>query len=132
MPKAVPNSREPLALSAAGSSMPTLDRFSADSDRQRVAVQDAMNAPRSMRMLGLIVLAVLGSSGMFFAGRCPEQHGAWSGAQPDAPKSPTRATEPTGSSSAGSSSSLSPTKGQLTDSAVQRPSRPTSFPISSP
>jgi hypothetical protein len=35
MPKEVPNSREPLALSAAGSSMPTLDRFSADTDRYR-------------------------------------------------------------------------------------------------
>ena len=35
MPKSVPNSKEPLALSAAGSSMATLDRFSADSDRQR-------------------------------------------------------------------------------------------------
>jgi arabinan endo-1,5-alpha-L-arabinosidase len=35
MPKAVPNSKEPLALSAVGSSMPTLARFNADSDRQR-------------------------------------------------------------------------------------------------
>jgi arabinan endo-1,5-alpha-L-arabinosidase len=35
MPKSVPNSNGPLALSAAGSSMPTLDRFSADGDRQR-------------------------------------------------------------------------------------------------
>jgi len=35
MPKAVPNSREPLALSAVGSSMPTLARFNPDSDRQR-------------------------------------------------------------------------------------------------
>ena len=35
MPKSVPNSKEPLALSAAGSSTATLDRFSADSDRQR-------------------------------------------------------------------------------------------------
>jgi arabinan endo-1,5-alpha-L-arabinosidase len=35
MPKAVPNAKEPLALSAAGSSKPTLDRFKADSDRQR-------------------------------------------------------------------------------------------------
>ncbi|HEU4890450.1 MAG TPA: family 43 glycosylhydrolase [Vicinamibacterales bacterium] len=35
MPKAVPNSKEPLALSAAGSSMPTLARFDAQSDRQR-------------------------------------------------------------------------------------------------
>ena len=35
MPKAVPNSREPLALSAVGSSMPTLAKFSAESDRQR-------------------------------------------------------------------------------------------------
>ena len=35
MPKAVPNTKEPLALSAAGSSKPTLDRFKADSDRQR-------------------------------------------------------------------------------------------------
>ena len=35
MPKAVPNSTEPLALSAVGSSMPTLTRFDAGSDRQR-------------------------------------------------------------------------------------------------
>jgi len=35
MPKAAPNAKEPLALSAAGSSKPTLDRFNADSDRQR-------------------------------------------------------------------------------------------------
>jgi hypothetical protein len=35
MPQAVLNSKEPLALSAAGSSKPTLDRFSADSARQR-------------------------------------------------------------------------------------------------
>ena len=35
MPKAVPSAKEPLALSAAGSSKPTLDRFKADSDRQR-------------------------------------------------------------------------------------------------
>jgi arabinan endo-1,5-alpha-L-arabinosidase len=35
MPKAVPNAKEPLALSAAGSSKPILDRFKADSDRQR-------------------------------------------------------------------------------------------------
>jgi arabinan endo-1,5-alpha-L-arabinosidase len=34
-PKAIPNSREPLALSAVGSSMPTLARFDAASDRQR-------------------------------------------------------------------------------------------------
>ena len=35
MPKAVPTATEPLALSAAGSSKTTLDRFKADSDRQR-------------------------------------------------------------------------------------------------
>jgi arabinan endo-1,5-alpha-L-arabinosidase len=35
MPKAIPNSRESLALSAVGSSMPTLARFDAASDRQR-------------------------------------------------------------------------------------------------
>ena len=35
MPKSVPNSKEPLALSAVGSSMPTLAKFSADGDRQR-------------------------------------------------------------------------------------------------
>ena len=35
MPRAVPNSKEPLALSAAGSSMPTLARFNPESDRQR-------------------------------------------------------------------------------------------------
>jgi arabinan endo-1,5-alpha-L-arabinosidase len=35
MPKAIANAKEPAALSAAGSSMPTLDRFSADGDRQR-------------------------------------------------------------------------------------------------
>ena len=35
MPKAVPNSQETLALSAAGSSMPTLARFNPESDRQR-------------------------------------------------------------------------------------------------
>jgi arabinan endo-1,5-alpha-L-arabinosidase len=35
MPKAVPDSQEPLALSAVGSSMPTLARFDPESDRQR-------------------------------------------------------------------------------------------------
>jgi arabinan endo-1,5-alpha-L-arabinosidase len=35
MPKAVPNSKDLLALSAVGSSMPTLARFDPDSDRQR-------------------------------------------------------------------------------------------------
>ena len=35
MPKRVPQSNEPLALSAVGSSTPTLARFKADSDRQR-------------------------------------------------------------------------------------------------
>jgi arabinan endo-1,5-alpha-L-arabinosidase len=35
MPRAVPGSNEPLALSAVGSSMPTLARFNAASDRQR-------------------------------------------------------------------------------------------------
>jgi arabinan endo-1,5-alpha-L-arabinosidase len=35
MPKAIPNGKEPLALSAVGSSMPTLARFDPDSDRQR-------------------------------------------------------------------------------------------------
>ena len=35
MPKSVRGGKEPLALSAAGSSMATLDRFGADSDRQR-------------------------------------------------------------------------------------------------
>jgi arabinan endo-1,5-alpha-L-arabinosidase len=35
MPKRVPNAKEPLALSAVGSSMPTLETFKPDSDRQR-------------------------------------------------------------------------------------------------
>ena len=35
MPKVVPTSKEPLALSAVGSSMPTLAKFSPESDRQR-------------------------------------------------------------------------------------------------
>jgi arabinan endo-1,5-alpha-L-arabinosidase len=35
MPKAVPNSKESLALSAVGSSSPTLSKFRPDSDRQR-------------------------------------------------------------------------------------------------
>jgi arabinan endo-1,5-alpha-L-arabinosidase len=35
MPKAVPDAKEPLALSAVGSSMPTLARFNPTSDRQR-------------------------------------------------------------------------------------------------
>jgi arabinan endo-1,5-alpha-L-arabinosidase len=35
MPKAVPGSKEPLALSAVGSSMPTLAPFNPQSDRQR-------------------------------------------------------------------------------------------------
>ena len=35
MPKAVPDSKDPLALSAIGFSTPTLARFQADSDRQR-------------------------------------------------------------------------------------------------
>ncbi len=39
MPKAVPGTTEPLALSAIGSSRPTLARFSPDSDRQRWVVK---------------------------------------------------------------------------------------------
>jgi arabinan endo-1,5-alpha-L-arabinosidase len=35
MPKTVPNGKDSLALSAVGSSMPTLERFNAESDRQR-------------------------------------------------------------------------------------------------
>jgi arabinan endo-1,5-alpha-L-arabinosidase len=35
MPKGIPDSKEPLALSAVGSSTPTLARFRADGDRQR-------------------------------------------------------------------------------------------------
>ena len=35
MPKGVTNSREPLALSAVGSSMPTLEKLNPESDRQR-------------------------------------------------------------------------------------------------
>ena len=35
MPKAIPDSKEPLALSAVGSSMPTLSKFDPESDRQR-------------------------------------------------------------------------------------------------
>jgi arabinan endo-1,5-alpha-L-arabinosidase len=35
MPRTIPNSREPLALSAVGTSMPTLERFNSESDRQR-------------------------------------------------------------------------------------------------
>ena len=35
LPKAIPNSKELMALSAAGSSMATLARFNPDSDRQR-------------------------------------------------------------------------------------------------
>ena len=35
MPKTIPNSKEPLALSAVGSSSPTLAKFRPDSDRQR-------------------------------------------------------------------------------------------------
>jgi arabinan endo-1,5-alpha-L-arabinosidase len=35
MPKQLPHATQPLALSAIGSSMPTLERFTAGSDRQR-------------------------------------------------------------------------------------------------
>ncbi|MEN3340357.1 MAG: arabinan endo,5-alpha-L-arabinosidase [Acidobacteriota bacterium] len=38
MPKAVPNSRDPLALSAVGSSSPTLSKFRPESDRQRWSI----------------------------------------------------------------------------------------------
>ena len=38
MPKGVPNSPEPLALSAVGSSSPTLSKFRPDSDRQRWSI----------------------------------------------------------------------------------------------
>jgi arabinan endo-1,5-alpha-L-arabinosidase len=38
MPKVVPNSKEPLALSAVGSSSPTLSKFRPDSDRQRWSI----------------------------------------------------------------------------------------------
>jgi hypothetical protein len=35
MPKSVPNSKEPLALSAIGSSFATLAKFNSESDKQR-------------------------------------------------------------------------------------------------
>jgi arabinan endo-1,5-alpha-L-arabinosidase len=35
MPKAVPNSKEPLALTAVGSSTPTLAKFDPNSDKAR-------------------------------------------------------------------------------------------------
>ena len=49
MPKAVPWSQDPLALSAIGSSMPTLARFDPDSDRQRWLLEDTMTADSSPR-----------------------------------------------------------------------------------
>ena len=39
MPKTVPNAKDPLALSAAGSSMPTLATFNPASDRQRWTIR---------------------------------------------------------------------------------------------
>ena len=39
MPKGIPNSRESLALSAIGTSMPTLARFDPASDRQRWSIK---------------------------------------------------------------------------------------------
>ena len=66
MPKAVPNAKEPLALSAAGSSKPTLDRFKADERSAALAAQDAVSVDEASHEQtlaaltpALVVLAVV-------------------------------------------------------------------------
>jgi hypothetical protein len=78
-----------------------------------------MNAPRRMRMLGLIVFAVLGSSGPLSraAGQSSTAHGP--APTLTTPKSPTRATDTDGFIQRWLILEPIPTKGQLTDSAVQ-------------
>ena len=78
-----------------------------------------MNAPRRMRMLGLIVFAVLGSSGTL--PRAAGQSSTARGPAPTltTPKSPTRATDADGFIQRWLILEPIQTKGQLTDSAVQ-------------
>jgi hypothetical protein len=78
-----------------------------------------MSAPRKMRILGLIVFAVLGSSGTLL--RAAGQSSTARGPAPTltTPKSPTRATDTDGFIQRWLILEPIPTKGQLTDSAVQ-------------
>ena len=87
-----------------------------------------MNAPRRMRMLGLIVFAVLGSSGTL--SRAAGQSSTARGPAPTltTPKSPTRATDTDGFIQRWLILEPIPTKGQLTDSAVQTAVKTDFFP----
>ena len=87
-----------------------------------------MNAPRRMPMLGLIVFAVLGSSGIL--SRADGQSSTARGPAPTlmTPKSPTRATDTDGFIQRWLILEPIPTKGQLTDSAVQTAVKTDFFP----
>lgn len=87
-----------------------------------------MNARRRMRMLGLIVFAVLGSSGIL--SRAAGQSSTARGPAPTlaTPKSPTRATDADGFIQRWLILEPIPTKGQLTDSAVQTAVKTDFFP----
>src|SRR4029453_1160216 len=87
-----------------------------------------MNAPRRMRMLGLIVFAVLGSSGTF--SRAAGQSSTGRGPAPSLtpPTSPSKAPGTEGFIQRWLILEPIPTKGQLTDSAVQTAVKTDFFP----
>ena len=82
MPKAVPNSQEPLALSAVGSSMPTLARFDPAERSSALEHQDAMRLRMNKSCRGvvpLVLIAALVACGVpslsKFAGRSARKAG---------------------------------------------------------
>jgi hypothetical protein len=87
-----------------------------------------MNAPRRMRMLGLIALAVLGSSGIL--ARANGQNSTGRGQAPSLapPKSPSKSPGTEGFIQRWLILEPIPTKGQLTDSAVQTAVKTDFFP----
>jgi hypothetical protein len=87
-----------------------------------------MNAPRRMRMLGPIVLTILGSSGI--CSRADDQSSTGRGPAPSlvTPKSPTKAPDTDGFIQRWLILEPVPTKGQLTDSAVQATVKTDFFP----
>ena len=87
-----------------------------------------MNARRSMQMLGLIALAVLGSSGVFSSADAQSSSGRGPAPSLAAPKSPTQSPGADGFIQRWLILEPIPTKGQLTDTAVQTTVKTDFFP----
>ena len=87
-----------------------------------------MNARRSMQMLGLIGLAVLGSSGVFSSAGAQSSTGRGPAPSLTAPKSPSQSPGADGFIQRWLVLEPIPTKGQLTDTAVQTAVKTDFFP----